>query len=1155
MFVGFFIFAGLMFVVPAVAQQTRTIIPPSPDAASLGIYGNIPVSTYTGIPNINLPLAQISYRDVSIPLALNYHASGVVVEQDAGWVGLGWSLNAGGVITRTVRGGDDLQTINDGISSVGQAYFDYRGYPYDNQSQTSGTFAADLCEKGIDPEPDIFYFNFMGESGSFILENGQSTSSNYIIGTTLNVTKIDIRYDKVNLRWQLKNSNGFTYYFGTKEISETLYGIGSYGEGPTKIMFNSSNNGFLSYEQLAVTGWYLDKVITPSGEEITYVYDVVAGGSFGIPAGMTASRFGSAHVQTSDIKRTELEGINAPACYIPSAQTSASKTINNHIYLKEINHGLGKVIFNKSARQDIMPAHIDGAPYPYLSQRPFFLSWLINAQGPQKLDNIVLQDKSGNILKRFELEYDYFNPSYTSYDRFSYQRLKLNRVKECAGTSCNPAHQFLYDETQSLPSKYSHAIDFWGYSNGATNNQSKIPHGTGIFNNKTYFLGDSDRQPNLTFATSGILKTIIYPTGGSTEFDFEPHEYSAFGEDAFTLTDFEQTQIVPITSLMTAEYDPNAYQTVEFTLTTSRELVVSSAMTYYLSATTSSPCSVTDPGLTYTGTEPWYSIRKKVPDEMKVTHAMSDFLNFFQKNFNDNCASAPVTPDNIDPIFRPKHNITLDAGTYELKVYRRQGFTISVVVGGVQVSSRTVTQNSNGIFAKLAGGIRVKRITSKADVTSAPTIKKYDYTRTTTGQKYSTGKLMLYPSYHIVQYCEAEPSTSILVGFVGRSWSHLPLATSASGSIVGYDLVTELEGENGENGKTEYEYRNQQEQSLEGIPHLEGLPTKKFKDNGLLKERRVFNSAGDLLQASLYDYDIQLPKEIVGVAYKVLNSPRRDYNGVQFEQNCANQKATVFQEYFLKSDRWVTTETTDRTYSAGIGTPLETITTLSYDAATHLQVNSKTVSLGNGDAIEYQYLYPPQASWIPSTVWQDKHIYDAVVETKTLRQQELVSTSRTHLNSTGQPTQESSSIGNSPLEVESIFEYDFKNNVKSVVQRTKSQEIYLWGYNNIYPVAQIVNATFPEVLAALSLTQAQLDTEASAVTPTTNYLSKLSALRAALPNARIITYQYFPHVGVKSVTDANGLSKEFEYDSFGRLAIVKDNDGNIVKSFAYGFKQ
>lgn len=80
---------------------------PSPTASSLGKYADIPVSYHTGVPNISVPLYTINEGDLSLPISLSYHAAGIRVDEISSPIGLGWSLNAGGMISRTVNGGPD----------------------------------------------------------------------------------------------------------------------------------------------------------------------------------------------------------------------------------------------------------------------------------------------------------------------------------------------------------------------------------------------------------------------------------------------------------------------------------------------------------------------------------------------------------------------------------------------------------------------------------------------------------------------------------------------------------------------------------------------------------------------------------------------------------------------------------------------------------------------------------------------------------------------------------------------------------------------------------------------------------------------------------------------------------------------------------------
>ena len=90
------------------AQADYLPTPPSVNAQSFLQNINHPVSHYTGTVNVEIPICAIELKDISIPVSLNYNTSGIKVEQEASTVGLGWSLNVGGAITKTILGENDI---------------------------------------------------------------------------------------------------------------------------------------------------------------------------------------------------------------------------------------------------------------------------------------------------------------------------------------------------------------------------------------------------------------------------------------------------------------------------------------------------------------------------------------------------------------------------------------------------------------------------------------------------------------------------------------------------------------------------------------------------------------------------------------------------------------------------------------------------------------------------------------------------------------------------------------------------------------------------------------------------------------------------------------------------------------------------------------
>ena len=171
------------FTQVVVAQPTNgllnDVVTPNPTAATLGEYVSTPVSKFTGLPNIGVPIHTVKEGRLTVPVSLNYHAGGVRVAAPTGLVGLSWTLNAGGAITRTVMGLPDDDS--NGYYRVGHSL---------NPNTISGQI-DDIVRGELDGEPDIFSFNFLGYTGKFIFD-GSGTSSGIV-----NIPNSDIIFEPI----------------------------------------------------------------------------------------------------------------------------------------------------------------------------------------------------------------------------------------------------------------------------------------------------------------------------------------------------------------------------------------------------------------------------------------------------------------------------------------------------------------------------------------------------------------------------------------------------------------------------------------------------------------------------------------------------------------------------------------------------------------------------------------------------------------------------------------------------------------------------------------------------------------------------------------------------------------------------------------------
>ena len=125
--------------------------------------------------------------------------------------------------------------------------------------------------------------------------------------------------------------------------------------------------------------------------------------------------------------------------------------------------------------------------------------------------------------------------------------------------------------------------------------------------------------------------------------------------------------------------------------------------------------------------------------------------------------------------------------------------------------------------------------------------------------------------------------------------------------------------------------------------------------------------------------------------------------------------------------------------------------------------------------------------------------------------------------------------------------FDKKGNVTQYALQNGIPVAIIWGYNGQYPIAKIEGAAYSEVSAYIS------DLE---IASNNNKLStsSFSNIINGLPNAMVTGYIYKPLVGVTQIIQPNGITEFYKYDEFGRLVEIKNNKGEVIKTFEYNYK-
>src|SRR5438093_12256708 len=64
----------------------------------------------------------------------------------------------------------------------------------------------------------------------------------------------------------------------------------------------------------------------------------------------------------------------------------------------------------------------------------------------------------------------------------------------------------------------------------------------------------------------------------------------------------------------------------------------------------------------------------------------------------------------------------------------------------------------------------------------------------------------------------------------------------------------------------------------------------------------------------------------------------------------------------------------------------------------------------------------------------------------------------------------------------------------------------------------------------------------------------IDELRLYPEESQMTTFTYAPLVGITSQCDASDHITYFEYDGFGRLSLLRNEDGNILRKYCYNYR-
>jgi hypothetical protein len=460
---------------PGTFQDLINVDTKSPDAAALGKFGNIPVNYSTGATSLSIPVFDINIGKIRLPISLDYHTGGIRVDETSSSVGLGWALNGIGLVSRNVVNIPDEDGAGGYLSSPppDSLYNDWShggGQYGQSVDDYYAQWLNQFREGAAEADPDIYSYNINGQGGKFIIKRDL---------TIMQIPHSNNQIAQVSGGgFKIIDANGVIYIFDQKE----------HVEQPTPDL-----------TRFYVGTWRLSKMIDPGlADTVFFSYDAACG-----PATDKLYSYTYNLITNSDCASKAAQG----------EQFHISTTIHEDgLFPSQISWRGGMIQFSNACGRS------DRAS----DKRLDHISVYAIVNGGQRLIKTVQLYQS----------YFYSHVvtgNYTPTDERNY-RLRLDSVSmlPTSGSLQPQTWRMTYNNGNMAP-RESAAQDIWGFNNGKFNNSSLIPQQTVVYNSVNYAIeNNNSRDPDASAMLACTISSIQYPTGGKSVFEFEPHQWNTY---------------------------------------------------------------------------------------------------------------------------------------------------------------------------------------------------------------------------------------------------------------------------------------------------------------------------------------------------------------------------------------------------------------------------------------------------------------------------------------------------------------------------------------------------------------------------------------------------------------------------------------------------